>query len=92
MSLNHRISSLRSFMLDKEYYRQLLRLMAPIAVQNIFASALNLISVLMIGQLGDTPVAAVGLANQVWFLLNIITFGVVSGASMFQEPDLVLLS
>lgn len=84
MAATQQITAFRSFMLDKEYFKQLLRLMAPIAVQNIFASALNLISVLMIGQLGDAPVAAVGLANQVWFLLNIITFGVVSGASMFQ--------
>lgn len=84
MFSSSRFSRAMHFFKDKDYYKQLLRLMLPIALQNIFASALNLVSVLMIGQLGDAPVAAVGLANQVWFLLNIIVFGVVSGASMFQ--------
>lgn len=46
-------------------------------------STLNMVAVLMIGQLGETSVAAVGLANQIWFLLNLVIFGVVSGAAMF---------
>lgn len=37
----------------------------------------------MIGQLGERSVAAVGLANQVWFLLNLLLFGIVSGCAMF---------
>ena len=37
----------------------------------------------MIGQLGDASIAAVGLANQVWFLLNLFLFGIVSGCSIF---------
>jgi putative MATE family efflux protein len=42
-----------------------------------------MVAVMMLGQLGEMSVAAVGLANQVWFLLNLIVFGVVSGAAMF---------
>jgi putative MATE family efflux protein len=37
----------------------------------------------MIGQLGEVPIASIGLANQVWFLLNLMVFGISSGASMF---------
>ncbi len=37
----------------------------------------------MVGQLGDTAVAAVGLANQIWFLLSLFLFGVGSGATIF---------
>jgi putative MATE family efflux protein len=37
----------------------------------------------MIGQLGAAPVAAVGLANQIFFLLNLVLFGITSGCAMF---------
>lgn len=37
----------------------------------------------MIGQLGAVPVASVGLANQIFFLLNLMLFGITSGSAMF---------
>jgi putative MATE family efflux protein len=46
-------------------------------------SSLNMVGVVMIGQLGAAPVAAVGLANQIFFLLNLILFGITSGFAMF---------
>jgi putative MATE family efflux protein len=46
-------------------------------------SSLNMVGVVMIGQLGAAPVAAVGLANQIFFLLNLVLFGITSGSAMF---------
>lgn len=37
----------------------------------------------MVGQLGATTVAAVGLAGQIFFLLNLLIFGIGSGSAMF---------
>ena len=37
----------------------------------------------MIGKLGDANIAAAGAANQIFFLLTIIQFGISSGASVF---------
>ena len=37
----------------------------------------------MVGQLGDAPVAAVGLAGQFFYLLNITLFGISSGSAIF---------
>jgi putative MATE family efflux protein len=71
------------FYSDREYFHLLIRLALPIALQNLVMSSLNMVGVMMIGQLGETSVAAVGLANQIWFLLNLVIFGVVSGAAMF---------
>lgn len=68
---------------DREYFRLLARFALPIALQNFIMASLNMVAVMMLGQLGEESVAAVGLANQVWFLLNLIVFGVVSGAAMF---------
>ncbi len=47
-------------------------------------NALNAIDVLMVGQLGETAVAAVGLAGQVFFLMSLFLFGVGSGAAIFS--------
>lgn len=73
----------RAFMDDPEYFRELLAIGLPIAAQSFLFSSLNLVGVLMIGQLGEAEVAAVGLAGQMSFLLNLTLFGVTSGAAMF---------
>jgi len=71
------------FFIDKEYYRRLYKIALPIALQQFIMSSLNMVGVMMIGQLGAVPVAAVGLANQIFFLLNLMLFGITSGSAMF---------
>jgi putative MATE family efflux protein len=68
---------------DTDYYKTLIRIAVPIAAQHFITSSLNVVDVIMIGQLGETAVAAVGLANQVFFLLILLLFGISSGAAMF---------
>src|SRR5688572_14592451 len=46
-------------------------------------SGLNMLGIILVGQKGDASVAAVGLAGQIAFLLNLIHFGIISGAAMF---------
>jgi hypothetical protein len=77
------LSRIHSFFADPDYYRSLVRLALPIALQSLISSSLNFVSVFMIGQLGEVPIASIGLANQVWFLLNLMVFGISSGTSMF---------
>ncbi len=77
------IIMLRDFFHDKEFFSALFRLWLPISLQQFVFSLLNLVSVMMIGQLGETSVAAVGLANQILFLLHLLLFGVGSGAAIF---------
>ena len=68
---------------DKEFYATLLRITIPIALQNLISASLNMIDTLMIGQLGENQIAAVGLANEVFFLLNLFLFGICSGTGIF---------
>jgi putative MATE family efflux protein len=68
---------------DKVFYNRLVRLAAPIILQTFFNSLMNLVSGIMIGQLGDTSVAAQGLAVQISFLLFILMFGISSGGAIF---------
>ena len=68
---------------DAPFWRTCLRLALPIAVQNILISSFALVDTAMVSQLGDIELAAVGMAGQWVFLLNIFLFGVASGASVF---------
>lgn len=68
---------------DKKFFKAAIQLALPIAFQNFILSSLNLVDNIIIGGLGDTAIASVGLANQFFFLLNLVLFGVVSGASIF---------
>lgn len=72
-----------SFLQDKPFIRAALALAVPIAFQQFITAGLNMIDVLMVGQLGETAVAALGLANQIFFLLVLFVFGVTSGMSIF---------
>jgi len=61
----------------------MLALAVPVAFQQLITAGLNMIDVLMVGQLGETSIAALGLANQIFFLLILFLFGVTSGMSIF---------
>src|SRR5512134_1308608 len=71
------------FYKDPEYFANVRRIALPIIIQQLMFSGLNMLGVIMVGQKGDASVAAVGLAGQIAFLLNLVHFGIISGAAMF---------
>ena len=71
------------FYRDPEYFPEVRRIAIPIMLQQAVFSVLNLLAVVFVGQKGDVSVAAVGLAGQIAFLLNLVHFGIISGAAMF---------
>ena len=68
---------------DRQFYRDLFTLAIPIMLQNFMSSFVNVLSTVMIGRLGTVEIAAVGLANQIFFLYNLFLFGICSGGSIF---------
>ncbi len=72
-----------TFFKDKEYFKTIFVLALPIIIQNVVSSSLNMVDTIMIGSFGEKEVAAVGLANQPYFLLMVATYGIYSGASIF---------
>jgi putative MATE family efflux protein len=70
-------------MRDKVYLTSLFTIALPIVLQNFIRSSLNLVAGLMIGQKGDVAVASVGMANQVFFLLMMVLFGITNGCAIF---------
>lgn len=72
-----------SFLKDRSFLREVLTIALPISFQQLINASLNMIDVVMVGQLGETAIAALGLANQVFFVLIIILFGLTSGMAIF---------
>ena len=72
-----------SFLRDRTFLRELLTIAIPISFQQLIYASLNMIDVFMVGQLGETAIAAVGLSNQVFFVLILILFGATSGMAIF---------
>jgi putative MATE family efflux protein len=72
-----------SFLRDKNFIRSMLSLAIPVAIQQFITASLNMVDVIMVGQLGEASIAALGLANQVFFLLILFLFGVTSGMAIF---------
>ena len=68
---------------DRSYWSVLLTIGLPVALQNLFSSGLNLVDSVMVGRLGDTSLAAVGIANTVFFLMVVFMFGIGSGIAIF---------
>lgn len=65
------------------FMRSMLQLAVPVALQNLLFSSFTLVDTLMIGTLGDTPLAAVGMAGKWSWFLGIVLFGFASGAGVF---------
>lgn len=74
---------LKKLLGGKQFWRSALTLAVPIAVQNLLTSSFVLVDTLMVGQLGDISLAAVGMAGQWSWFLNMVIFGICSGASVF---------
>ena len=68
---------------DREYFVNVFRIAWPIMLQQLAFAGLNMLGVIFVGQKGESSVAAVGLAGQMAFLLNLVHFGIISGAAMF---------
>ena len=82
-SIRKLVRRVADFYSDRAFLTQLYRLAAPIALQNLLTASLSMVGSVMVGQLGDATIAAVGLAGQVAFLLTLILFGIGSGSAMF---------
>ncbi|WP_044480700.1 MATE family efflux transporter [Paenibacillus antibioticophila] len=76
-------SLISTFRQDAPFLKSFLLLSLPIGLQSMITSITNTFSSLMVGQLGDLPVSATSLAGQVFFILNLIIVGIVSGATIF---------
>ncbi len=69
----------------KDFYKKLFHLSIPMMLHQLLLNSVSFIDTIMIGQLGSQSVAAVGLANQMFFLINLIYFGLGSGSGVLMS-------
>ena len=72
----------KTMMQDKIFLSKAVRIALPVAMQGMLNTVVNLVDNLMIGSLGSTAIASVGLANKVFFVYSLLVFGVVSGSGI----------
>jgi putative MATE family efflux protein len=80
-----KMNQVKIMLQDKSFLKKTFAITIPIALQNILNSMLNLVDTLMIGQLGESSVAAVGLANKVFFVFTLLMFGICSGSGILAS-------
>lgn len=68
---------------NKELLKTLGRVAIPIAAQSLISSSLNLIDNMMVGNLGELELNAVGASAQIFLIYWMIVYGFSSGASTF---------
>ena len=70
------------FIREGSFYRTLLTIAVPIVLQNIVVFLTQMLDTVMLGELGDVAMTASSLANQPFFIFNMLTFGLGSGAAV----------
>lgn len=66
----------------RAFYRNLFVLCLPIILQNLVTTSLAMVDTFMVGILGETPLAAVTLANLPIFVIQFVVFGIQSGSAV----------
>ncbi|EGT4137649.1 MATE family efflux transporter [Clostridium perfringens] len=67
---------------DRRFYRLLFSIALPIAVQNLITFMVSMVDTLMVGALGEIQLSAVSIANNLFFVLTILMFGLAGGSNI----------
>lgn len=76
-TLSHVLTNTRG-----DFLRRLIAIALPITLQSIMFSSRGLVDVLMLGQLGEAEIAAVGVAARATFVTTIMLVGVTTGGAL----------
>lgn len=67
---------------DRIFLKKAVTIAVPVAMQGMLNTVVSLVDNLMIGDLGPTAIASVGLANKVFFVFSLLVFGIASGSGI----------
>lgn len=68
----------------KQLNRKLVRIATPIAIQGVVSATLTMVDNIMVGMLGETELAAVGVGSQLFMVHYLVLFGILSGSATFM--------
>ena len=69
---------------DRIFLQKAVRIALPVAMQGMLNTIVNLVDTMMIGTLGETTIAAVGLANKVFLYFHSLYSGSSAGAESWR--------
>lgn len=67
---------------DKSFYKNVITLASPIALQSMIAIGVNMLDTIMVGKLGEAELSATSLANSFISIYHILCMGIGMGASV----------
>ncbi len=70
---------------DKQLYKMIFSIAIPIALQNLLVFLTQMLDTIMLGELGDVPLTASSLANQVFFVYSLFIYGLAGGAAVLTS-------
>ena len=65
-------------MKQQSFFQSVIRIAIPVALQSMLQSSFSMIDQVMVGQLGSTSIAAVGIAGKFAFLYSVVIGAVLS--------------
>ncbi len=71
------------FIGDQAFYKRLFAVAAPIVLQQLITTSVQLVDNVMVGKLGEQAIGSVSVVNQLYFVVILITFGALGGAGIF---------
>ena len=70
---------------DKKFYKMILVIAVPIAVQNLIGFMVNLVDTLMLGRLGENSLSGANLAGQMFFIMHVVIAGIAEGSNVLSS-------
>jgi len=67
---------------DRDFYRTALMIALPVVAQQTINIGVNLADTVMLGSLGEIPISGSALANQFFFIFNVLCLGMGGGAAV----------
>ena len=61
---------------NKAFINTMIIIAIPVVIQNMISIGLNMIDTVMVSELGENAISAVGLANRIYFIFTTICFGI----------------
>ncbi|GAA4503883.1 MATE family efflux transporter [Pseudaeromonas paramecii] len=68
---------------DKQFIADIMRIALPITIQSVIMSLLSMADQLMVGQLGEVAIAAVGISAKLTSIVSVVLGGLAAGISIF---------
>ena len=67
---------------DKEFFKRILKIMIPVAIQLAINQGVNMMDTVMVGSLGELQLSGSSLANSFYNLFVILCLGIIGGSSV----------